>query len=50
MEKRVSFIFYRSFYEAIALLEPSIIVVMAVLVVLILFAVYLPMFSMYGNM
>ncbi len=36
--------------RAIALLEPSIIVVMAVLVVLILFAVYLPMFSMYGNM
>ena len=36
--------------RAIALLEPSIIVVLAVLVVLILFAVYLPMFSMYGNM
>ena len=36
--------------RAIALLEPSIIVVMAVLVVLILFAVYLPMFSMYGSM
>lgn len=36
--------------RAIALLEPSIIIVLAVLVVLILFAVYLPMFSMYGNM
>lgn len=36
--------------RAIALLEPSIIVVLAVLVVLILFAVYLPMFSMYGNL
>ena len=36
--------------RAIALLEPSIIVVMAVLVVLILFAVYLPMFNMYGSM
>lgn len=36
--------------RAISLLEPSIIIVLAVLVVLILFAVYLPMFSMYGNM
>lgn len=36
--------------RAISLLEPTIIVVLAVLVVLILFAVYLPMFSMYGNM
>ena len=36
--------------RAIALLEPSIIIVLAVLVVLILFAVYLPMFSMYGNL
>ena len=36
--------------RAIALLEPSIIIVLAVLVVLILFAVYLPLFSMYGNM
>lgn len=36
--------------RAIALLEPTIIVILAVLVVLILFAVYLPMFSMYGNM
>ena len=36
--------------RAIALLEPSIIIILAVLVVLILFAVYLPMFNMYGNM
>ena len=36
--------------RAIALLEPSIIVILAVLVVLILMAVYLPMFSMYSNM
>ena len=36
--------------RAISLLEPSIIIVLAVLVVLILFAVYLPVFSMYANM
>ena len=34
--------------RALSLLEPAIIVVMAGLVVLILLAVYLPMFSMYG--
>ena len=36
--------------RAISLLEPTVIVILAALVVLILFAVYLPMFSMYGNM
>ena len=36
--------------QALALLEPSIIVVMAVFVVLVLMAVYLPLFSMYSNM
>lgn len=36
--------------RAISLLEPTIIVVLAALVVLILFAVYMPMFGMYGNM
>ena len=34
--------------RAISLLEPSIIVVLSVFVVIILLAVYLPMFSMYG--
>ena len=33
--------------QALALLEPAIIVVMAVFVVFILLAVYIPMFSMY---
>ena len=36
--------------RAIKVLEPSIIIVLAVFVVFILLAVYLPMFSMYGNM
>ena len=36
--------------RALALLEPAIIVVMAAFVVLILLAVYLPMFSMYNGM
>ena len=35
--------------QALALLEPAIIVVMAIFVVFILMAVYLPMFSMYGS-
>lgn len=35
--------------RAISLLEPTIIIVLAALVVLIVFAVYLPMFSMYGG-
>ena len=35
--------------RALSLLEPAIIVVMAVFVVFILMAVYLPMFSMYGG-
>ncbi len=35
--------------RALALLEPTIIVVLAVFVVFILLAVYLPMFSMYGS-
>ena len=34
--------------RALALLEPTIIVVLAVFVVFILMAVYLPMFSMYS--
>ena len=34
--------------EALALLEPAIIVVLAIFVVFILMAVYLPMFSMYS--
>ena len=36
--------------QALSILEPAIIVVMAGFVVLILFAVYLPMFSMYSSM
>lgn len=36
--------------RAISLLEPTFIVLLAAFVVLILFAVYLPMFKMYGNM
>jgi len=35
--------------RAIKLIEPVIILVLAVFVVFILFSVYLPMFSMYGN-
>lgn len=35
--------------RAVSVLEPAIICVLAVFVVLILFSVYLPMFSMYGN-
>ena len=34
--------------QALALLEPTIIVVMAVFVVFILLAVYMPLFSMYS--
>ena len=34
--------------QALALLEPAIIVVLAIFVVFILMAVYLPMFSMYS--
>lgn len=36
--------------RAVAVLEPAIICVLAVFVVVILFSVYLPMFSMYGGM
>ena len=36
--------------RAVSVLEPMIICVLAVFIVLILLAVYLPMFSMYGNM
>lgn len=36
--------------KALSILEPSIICVLAVFVILILFSVYLPMFSMYGSM
>ncbi len=35
--------------RALALLEPTIIVVLAIFVVFILMAVYLPMFSMYTS-
>lgn len=35
--------------KALSILEPAIICVLAVFVVLVLFAVYLPMFSMYGS-
>jgi len=35
--------------KAVSLLEPAIICVLAVIVVVILLAVYLPMFSMYGS-
>ena len=35
--------------KAVSLLEPAIICVLAVIVVIILLAVYLPMFSMYGS-
>ena len=35
--------------RAISILEPAIICVLAVFVILILFSVYLPMFSMYGS-
>ena len=36
--------------RALALLEPAIIVVLAGFVVLVLLAVYLPMFGIYGSM
>jgi len=36
--------------NALAVLEPGLIIVLAVIVVFILLAVYLPMFSMYGNL
>lgn len=35
--------------QALALLEPAIIVVLAIFVMFVLLAVYLPLFSMYGN-
>lgn len=36
--------------QALALLEPAIIIVLSIFVMFILFAVYMPLFSMYGSM